>query len=340
MASTLQVPDRLSRVTDVDELPAKSAIGVDVGGTNITAGIIDKKNKVVARNKIDTEADGGPKHVIQRICQCIDELIDKADVSRDDLCGIGLGIPGAVDVDKGTVLNAVNLCWRNLTLNDEVSKAIKLPVTLDNDVNVGTWGEYLLGAGKKHDSVLGVFVGTGIGGGLVLDGQLYHGTFGTAGEIGQTIINAHAAFGSRTLEEWASRTAIVNRLHRMIDANHQSEIRELAGKKWPRIRSKVLAKAFDANDPLTERIIVEAAGALGLAIASMVTMLSLECVVVGGGLTEALSDRWIDLIRKSFEDAVFPGELKDRVKVVASKLDDDAGLIGAALLARQRLVAE
>jgi len=294
----------------------RPVIGIDLGGTNITGGLLDAKDRIAHREKIDTKAEEGEAAVVKRVAAVCKTLLKDAGLEAGDLEGIGLGVPGAVEPESGIVLEAVNLRWKDMHVAEHLSALIDAPVTVDNDVNVGTWGEYRKGAAKGHQMVLGVFVGTGIGGGLILDGKLFTGSYGTAGEIGHTIVDGHAPFGLRTLEQIASRTAIVNRLMAMVNANHPSMLRELAGSKWPRIRSKVLSKAMAKNDELTIRVLGDAARAIGMTAGSVVTLLSIDCVVVGGGLTEALDDRWINWIRDNFNDAVF----------------------GAAMLARDRLL--
>jgi len=311
-------------------------LGIDVGGTNLTAGLVNEKNKIVARHKIDTEADQGEAHVIERIASCVNELLDDAKYKLADIAGIGLGIPGAVNPAAGVVLEAVNLRWTDMPVAKQLAKQVDLPITLDNDVNVGAWGEYEIGAAKDAKGVLAIFVGTGIGGGIILNGELYTGVYGTAGEIGHMIVDTHGPLGSRTLERLASRTSVVNRLHTLVNANVESNIKELSGSKWPRIRSKALRKALASDDPLTLRVLRDAAKVIGHAAASCVTLLSLDCVVIGGGLTEALDERWIGWINEAFQDAVFPPVCR-QCKLVESKLGDDAGLLGAALLARKRL---
>lgn len=314
----------------------RPAIGIDVGGTNMAAGLVLADGKIDTRFRVDTEADQGADHVVERVADCIKGLLDEANLKPKDIVGVGLGIPGAVDVASGVVLEAVNLRWRDLNVVKALGKMIDAPVTLDNDVNVGAWGEFQMGAGRGARSLLAVFIGTGIGGGFVIDGKLYHGPYGTAGEIGHTIVNATAPYGSRTLERLASRTAIVNRLNALMAQNVPSSLPEHAGKKWPQVRSKAIARAVAANDELTLRVVRDAAHAVAVACANAVTLLSIDCVVLGGGLTEALDERWLHWVRASFNDAVFPDVCK-QCRLAASELGDDAGLLGAALLARQRL---
>ncbi len=310
-------------------------IGIDVGGTNITAGLVDPDNKIIARHKTDTQAVEGADHVLDRVAGAIDKLIDEGGVKRAQVKAVGLGIPGACDADAGVVLEAVNLRWTDLDVRTALGKRTKLPITLENDVNVGTWGEYRAGAAVGAKATFGIFVGTGIGGAFIFDDKLYAGAFGTAGEIGHTVIDLFAPYGSRTLEELASRSAIVNRLVTMVNANHPSDLEKIAGNKWPKIRSKPIAKAIAAEDPLTLDIVSQAAHVIGTTLANVVTLFSVDTVVVGGGLAEALGKPFMGWIREGFDAYVFPERCR-KCKINLSELGDDAGIIGAALLARER----
>lgn len=314
----------------------KPFVGVDLGGTNIQAGVVTAKHEVISRGKSKTKAAGGADEVIKRIGKTVDEALSDAKLSPKDVGGLGIGAPGAIDIKEGLVLNAPNLRWTRYPLADELAKKLEMPVTVDNDVNVGTWGEHVAGAGQNHDSMLGVFVGTGIGGGIVLDRQLFHGHHHTAGEIGHVIIQADAPLGRRTLENLASRTAIADHLRKLIEANHDSELTAITDGDLTAIRSKALAEALKRKDGLAEQVIRQAAVYVGTVIANLVTVLSLPCAVLGGGLTSALGENWVQWVRDAFEQRVFPAEMKV-CKILAGKLDDDAGVIGAADLARRRL---
>lgn len=316
-------------------MPKGLYIGLDLGGTNIQGGVVNADGKVLARDSTKTKAEGGAEAIIGRMTALIDELLAAAKLSMKDLDGVGVGAPGPVD-DKGVIITAVNLRWNNYPLASVLSKALKVPVAVDNDVNVGTWGEFAGGAAKGYKDCFGIFVGTGIGGGLVLGGELYRGAFMTAGEIGHTVLHADGGLGRRTLENLASRTAVVNQLKALIAANAKSELVDLAGGDVNNIRSKVLAAAVKDKDPLTLEVVGEAARYVGIAIANTVTVLSLPCVVVGGGVTEALGKPWMEMVRASFEKYVFPAELR-KCKILQSELGDDAGVVGAALLARKKV---
>jgi len=311
-------------------------LGVDLGGTNIQCGLLDADGQLLARDDTKTKADQGSDAVIGRIGKLVEQVIEKANVPREHIGGLGIGAPGAVNPHKGTVITAVNLRWTDFPLAKALEKEVKMPVIVDNDVNVGAWGEHQAGAAKGHDSLLAVFVGTGIGGGLILNSQLFHGHYFTGGEIGHVIMESGGTFGRRTLENLASRANIANQIIASIRSNHPSQISELVEGDLTRVRSKVIAQAYRDKDVLTVRVVNEAARVIGHAIANAVTLLSLPCVVLGGGLTEALGQPLVREITRSFEDGVFPKTLT-QCKIIAGTLGDDAGLTGAALLARKQL---
>lgn len=311
--------------------------GIDLGGTNIQAAIYDvKQNEIIVRDGTKTKSKDGSNAVIGRIEKLCNKLLDEAKMKAGDIAGLGIGAPGAIDIENGVVLRAPNLNWDHFPLRDELSSRFPFDVAVDNDVNVGAWGEYRAGAGKGHDEQMAIFVGTGVGAGLILNGKIYHGTNHTAGEIGHTVVGGRGTLGHRTVEDLASRTSMVRRIRHMLELHHPSIVPELVDGDLSRIRSKIIAQAFEANDPLTMEIVQDAARYIGIAIANTVTLLSLPCVVVGGGATEALGKPWMKLVRDAFEQHVFPKHLKE-TKIVASKLEDNAGPVGAALLAADRI---
>ena len=315
---------------------SKYFIGIDLGGTNIQTGVVTQNGKIIERDKIKTKASEGADIVIKRICQAVRDVINKGDLTDKDILAVGIGAPGAIDVDKGIVLNAPNLRWTNLPLTDTLSKELKIPVIVDNDANVGAWGEFKAGAGKSFKDMMGIVIGTGIGACIILDGKIYYGHFKTAGEIGHTTIDVNAPLGLRTVENLASRKSIANQLVQLIQCNHPSILMDLTGGDMTKIRSKTLAESLNKKDPLATEIIRQAAKVVGIAIANAVTLLSLPCVVVGGGVTEALGQPWIQEIRSTFEKYAFPKQLKS-CKILPSALGDDAGVVGAAMLAKNSL---
>ena len=310
-------------------------IGVDLGGTKIQVGVVDAKDNIVGRARTKTRSEDGLEAVIDRVAGVVREALQEAGLKPGDAGGVGIGAPGTVDVKKGIVLNAVNLRWNHVPLAELLGKQVNVPVYVENDVNVGTWGEYALGAGQKFDDLLGIFVGTGIGGGLVLNGELYQGGLMGAGEIGHTIIHADAPVGRQTLENSASRTAVANLIAQLIRSNHPSVVAELTEGKLDEIRSKVLTRAVEQGDPMTRRVVRQSARYVGIAVANAVMLLSLPCVVVGGGLPEALGEQYVKWVRTAFTRHVFTPEMR-KCAVLLSQLGDDAGVYGAALLARKQ----
>jgi glucokinase len=315
----------------------KHTIGVDLGGTNMQIGLVGgtgEDSKVLTRAKRKTRPDEGEQAVVVRLMEGIREACELAKISPRDLAGVGIGAPGVIDPATGTVVEAVNLCWRDVPLAKMVKDEFKVPVVVDNDVNVAIYGENRLGAGENAQNLLGVWLGTGVGGGLILNGQIHYGDFNSGGEIGHITLFPRAAVGARSFEQNCSRTALVERLVRLIQSNHPSALTELSGGDLGAVKSKTVAKAYQMGDPLTVEVVDDAAELVGIAIAGIVTVLSLGRVVLGGGLTEALGDPLVERVRKSVRANVFPDKAR-AVKVVATELLDDAGVLGAAMLAQE-----
>jgi len=317
---------------------AKPFVGIDLGGTNIQFGVVSPDLRLIGESKRKTKAEEKLDGVLGRIEAGIVEACGDAGISPADLGGIGIGAPGAVDPEKGVVLEAVNLRWDNVPLAEILGKRLKLKTFLDNDVNVAVYGENRLGAGKNSKNLLGVWVGTGIGGGLILNGQLFYGHFLTAGEIGHTILLPNMPRGIRSLEQNCSRTSIVDRLVKLIRANNKSKITSEVGDDLDKIKSRTLARYYregEKEDKLVIEVVDAAADLLGQSIGSIVTLLSLPRVVLGGGLTEALGAPFVERVEKVVREIAFPDACK-KVQVVESELEDAAGVFGAAMIAMER----
>lgn len=310
-------------------------VGIDLGGTNMQIGVVTREAKVIARAKRKSRADEGRDAVIGRVVDGVREACAEAGLAPADLAAVGIGAPGAVDPTTGVVLDAVNLRWNDVPLAKILTERLGVPAVVDNDVNVAVYGENRLGAGENARELLGVWVGTGIGGGLILGGRLYYGSFLTAGEIGHMIALPGNMPGTRSLEHNCSRTAVVERIIRLVRSNRKSVITELCDGDLESIKSKTVAKAYGMGDELVVEVVDSAADLLGTVIAGVVTLLSLGRVVLGGGLTEALGDPYVDRVKKAVRRHVFP-DLCRQVKVVGTRLMDDAGVLGAALLAMER----
>ena len=320
-----------------------NVIGVDMGGTKILSAVVDAEGQILATAKVPTQAKDGPSIVIDRIADSIKEAFQKSDVSVDTIRAIGIGAPGPLDPETGVVIFAPNLGWKDVPLKTELEERIGIPTFVDNDVNIGTLGEHTYGTGRGVQNLVGIFVGTGIGGGIILNGELFHGASKTAGEIGHIIVQEggpKCGCGNRgCLEALASRTAMTKQLRNAImKKGKKSIITKLNDGDLQQIRSGTLAKALRNKDKLTQKIFKETTKYLGVGIGSIVNFLNPEMIVLGGGVVEALDQDFIKAIRKAAKKYALPDTLKG-VQIVRAQLGDDAGVLGAAALARQRLKA-
>lgn len=321
---------------EVHEEHGKLALGIDMGGTNIQAGVINEHGEVLGRAKVRTEAERGFEAVMDRVASVSRKACEDAKIPISMIHTAGIGVPGPINPETGIVVEAVNLRWNDAPVAMALSDRLSVPVFADNDVNVAVYGEWRAGIGRERPNMLGVWVGTGVGGGLIINSQLHRGAHYSAGEIGHMILLPGAHLGSRSVEHNCSRTAIAHELVKLIRANHHSMVTSLTDGKLHKIKSKVLATAYEQGDDLVRTVIDDSADRLGMAIASVVTLLSLDMVVLGGGLVEALGKPYVDIVRDSVRREVFPESLR-KIKVEASVLGDDAGLVGAGLIAFEEL---
>jgi len=318
-------------------------VGIDLGGTNIQVGVVAHDVErvgasagILGRAKKKTKGDQGAAAVIERIAEATESACAEAGIRVSDLGAVGIGAPGAIDHATHTVIEAVNLRWSNVPLGKMLSERLGLPVSVDNDVNVAVLGECRLGAGLGARNLLGVWVGTGVGGALILNGKLHYGAYGSAGEIGHMHALPFNPPGGRSLEQNCSRAAIADRLARLIRANRDSILPELVEGRLDRIRSSAIAEAYQRRDELTREVIDHSADLLGVFIGGIITLLSIERVVLGGGLVEALGDPYVKAVTSAAHNVIFPDRAK-AASIVESKLSDDAGLLGAALLGLRTL---
>ncbi len=314
-------------------------IGVDFGGTKILAGAFTHSLHCLGTAKTSTKAERGPEAVIERIARCIRDAIDECDLNFKQIKGVGIGAPGAVDPETGTVIFAPNLRWKDVPLKKDLEKILDLPVFLENDCNICTLGVHEAELEAKPRHACGIFIGTGIGGGLILDGKLYSGFNRTAGEIGHMVLEVggpKCGCGNKgCFEALASRTALFRQIQTALKDGHKTILTEMLGADLADLRSGDLRKAIRRGDKLVERIVEEAAEYIGIAVANVVNLLSPQVVVLGGGVIDALEDEMMAIIVETFQDYVLPGTAEG-IEIRASKLGDQAGIVGAAVLARRR----
>lgn len=319
--------------------PKEFLLGVDLGGTKILAGVFDSKFELKGTTKLSTKADRGVEPVIDRIARCVNDALDECDLSLKQVRGIGIGAPGAVDTDTGRVIFAPNLPgWKDIPLKKELEKRLGVPVFVGNDCNVCTLGTFDREYKAKPKNLIGIFIGTGIGGGLVINGQLYAGHNLTAGEIGHMVIEVSGpkcGCGNRgCFEALASRTAIFRNIQSAVKEGQKTLLTDMLGPDLADMRSGDLRKAIRKGDKFVEKIVEEAAEYAGIGIANLINILNPEIVVVGGGVIEALESEMMPTIIKAAKEHVMPGTM-DGIKIEASQLGDHAGITGAAVLARR-----
>jgi glucokinase len=319
--------------------PKQHYVGVDLGGTKILAGVFQPGLKLIATAKSSTKSDRGPKVVIERIARTIRDAIDEADLDSKNIKAIGIGAPGAVNSEEGRVIFSPNLPgWTDIALKRDLEKETDLPVFIENDCSVCTLGVHVVELGGKPKSMVGIFLGTGIGAGIILDGRIYAGCNRTAGEIGHMILEVggpKCACGNRgCFEALASRTAIFRRIQSAVKDGGKTILTEMLGDGLQDLRSGDLRKALKKGDKLTEKIIEDASEYTGIAVGNIINLLNPQVIVLGGGLLDALEDEMMAIIVETAQDYSMPGAAKG-VEILASKLGDHAGITGGAVLARE-----
>jgi glucokinase len=305
-------------------------LGVDLGGTKILSGLFDDDLKLLARSKQPTSAEGGPTGVFGRIVQGVDAVVKEANIDPGQIRGMGIGIPGQIDLGTTKVKFAPNLDWRDVDLKPLMPAAWRWPLVVENDVRMGTYGEFAHGAAQGAKNVLGVFVGTGVGGGLILNGELYSGFNGNAGEIGHLVV--HWRQGT-DLEAIAGRKHMMKRAKDILDDAPKRVRKEWKGIDLGSVRSSQLAEFYQKDDPIAVQLVDDAARALGAALGGVVNFLSPEVIVIGGGVTGALGDTFIERIWEIAQRYTLPGAAAG-VKCVSASLGDDSGIIGCAAYAK------
>lgn len=325
-----------------EEYMEKLHIGFDLGGTKMLAGIVDGKNTVIAKAKRKTLETGGGKAVVDDIIELLQEVTSQAGLSVKDIAGVGMAVPGLLDRKRGRVAHTPNLGFHDFPLVDKIRASFDVPVLLENDVNAGVYGEFVMGAARGYKHVLGAFPGTGIGGGLIINGQLYSGAGGNAGEIGHMVLQLDGPpcgcgqYGH--IEGMASRTAMAKDIVQLIASGTITGALAEYGTDIRNISSKFFAQGVKEENPHVIRVIDRAAEFLGISLAGSVNLLNPEVVVIGGGLIEKLGDFYLSRIGKALKKAAMPFIAKD-LTLKAAELGDNAGLIGSAALARQGLGA-
>ncbi len=313
-------------------------VGLDIGGTKMMACVLDHRFRVLGRCRKKSKGSNEKEKPEARIIKIVKEAI--ADSGVKQIQGIGVGSPGPLNPVDGVIIDTPNLGWKKFPLAAMLSKAFRVPVLVDNDVNVGTYGEWCFGEVKDCEDIIGIFPGTGIGGGIIINNKLLHGYSGSAGEIGHITIELNGPYcgcGKRgCLEALASRIAIAEQVAALAVRGDAPYIAKNCGTDIANIRSGAIAKAIEAGDTMVEGVVRKAAYYTGVAAGNMINLFSPEALVLGGGLVEAMPELYMEEVNRGVKDHAMPF-LRKGVRIVKAKLGDDATVMGAAHLIAERL---
>lgn len=310
----------------------KYALGVDLGGTSIKLGIVSEKGKIVKKASLESNADKGPKDVVKQIVKGIEKLLAN---SKYKIEGIGIGAPGVVSLEKGTVENPPNFPgWGKIHLGERVKKKTGYNVFVENDANVAAVGEMIFGAGKKLDSFIMVTLGTGVGGGVILNRQLFRGEYGGAGELGHISIDYDGAkcnCGSiGCVEAYAGNNYLIQRVVNKMDEYRDTLILKLVNDDISHLTPKTIFDAAELEDEYALQIIDDLGDYIGFALSSAANLLDVSKFIIGGGVAGFGEKLFV-----SIEDTMKQRTLKSlqpRIKIIPAKLKNNAGIKGASSL--------
>lgn len=309
---------------------SKVSIGIDLGGTKMYAVVLDEDGKVIGSARNPSLGHEGSKKGLERLVATAREALADADSEKAKITGVGIGCPGVVDLQKGVLKTAPNLGWSDVPVRKVLSKELDCSVSVMNDVDAGTFGEYKFGAGEGTGSLLGVFPGTGLGGGFIYRGQILHGTRYSCMELGDLRVGGSTLLRSGdewpTLEDLTSRLAISSAI--TVEA-YRGKAPSLVGIPIDMIKSKMILNAVETKEEAVTDILDQAIHLLGTGLAGAVSLLGPDMIVLGGGLVEKFPDRYVDGLKKRLKQLVVP-ELMEGLKIRPAKLGDDAGALGAA----------
>jgi glucokinase len=315
-------------------------IGIDLGGTKISTVLTNRDGTIIARDYRETRAMEGQKAVIGRILDAGSRVIEQASIPPSQVAAVGIGAPGPLDIEAGVVITPPNLPgWDHVPLKQIVQDHLGITTYLDNDANAAALGEYRFGAGQGVQHMIYVTVSTGIGGGLILDGKLYHGDGGIAGEVGHMTVLPNgprcACGGLGHLEALSSGPAIARQARERVAQGTVTLMTTLAENDPERITAKLVAEAANQGDEEAECVLSEAMDYLGIGMASLVNLLNPQLIVIGGGVAN-IGERLFQPVRQAIDTLAFPDAAK-AVRVVPAQLGNDAGVLGAAAVALSKL---
>lgn len=309
--------------------------GIDLGGTKIFALIVDEKQNILGRAKLKTLPEEGIESVINRIVECYQGAVLDSKLEPSKIKHIGIAVPSAVNVDKGVLLHAPNLGWKDIELSKILADRTNKPVFMDNDANMGLYAEYITSPASKYKNVYGIFVGTGIGGGYISNGELTRGLNYTAGEIGHMVVKIGGPkcnCGNKgCLEAIAGKVGIIAAMKEDIDGSKEKSLIEEISPDWRKsVGASALKKCYIKNDKVVVKALINAGKTIGIACANVINLIGVDAIILGGGIIEDLGDLLIPIIKEYMAEYSIAGG-SNGVKIYKSDLGDDAIAIGAAI---------
>ncbi|WFB35396.1 ROK family protein [Kiritimatiellota bacterium B12222] len=308
-------------------------LGIDLGGTKILAEVYDQDFKLIGSKKRKTKAELGQKAGLERLLKTAREAVEDADLKSGQLCGVGIGCPGVLNLNTGMLIKAPNLGWKDVPIQDILAKEFDAPAAVANDVDAGTFGEFTCGAGKGATSVFGIFPGTGIGGALIYEGKIFKGRNQSCMEIGhlQAVPNGPLCGCGRKgcLEAVAGRLAISTAASAAVIRGQAPWLQKNVGSDPANIRSGALADAVKNGDKIIEELIIDSCNSLGKVLGGIVNLLAPDVMIIGGGLAEAMPTLYLETVRTAMEPKImnaFIGSCELRI----AQLGDHATALGAA----------
>ena len=314
-------------------------VGVDVGGTKIASGVIDERGRVVGRDEVptpDPDAEGAPEAIATAIAGLVRGHCEK----HDDVEGVGIGAAGFVDKKRAMVIFAPNIPWRDEPLRERVQSQVDLPVVVENDANAAAWAEFQFGAGEDVDDLVMLTIGTGIGGGIVLDGELYRGAFGVAGEVGHLrVVPQGAVCGCGNhgcWEQYASGRALLRDARELVlaGAPGSEALKQACDGVAADLDGQAVTRLAREGDQACVDLVGEVGRWLGEGLASLAAVLDPAVTVVGGGVSEA-ADLLLTPMRAAFESELTARGYRPMMEIRPAELGNDAGIVGAGDLARR-----
>lgn len=321
----------------------KYYLGLDLGGTKILTGLADSDGNIITRSRRDTEAELGEDKIIENMIATVEDVIEKTGVSKEQIITLGIGSPGPLDSKKGIIIENANLPWKNVPLVERMESALGIKTLLQNDANAAALGEKWFGAGKNVDNMVYITISTGIGGGAIINKELFTGVNDNACEIGHTVIDPDGPLcgcgNHGCLEAFSSGTSIAKRAREAAAAGKSKEMLELADNIVEDIDAVICAQAAYQGDQTAKDIFKNAGYHLGIGLANVVNTFNTEMIILGGGVMKA-SDLFLDEALKTMEDIALAGPL-EIVTVKEAELGSDIGLMGAIAVAMEdRLIKD